>query len=495
MKKFIRILSLLLAIVMLASCFVACNDEPDEKESESQTTTDSTPDTEVGASKLPEMDLGGITYTVLGGDHPDWVHLDNFEIAYDELPEDVVGQAVYNRNQKLKNDYNFTVVQTLAASTAETAKVALESGDDLYDLVLYKPVTVQAHAQEGYLLDLNKVKYIDLDHESWSQNINDQLTIGDKLYYTTNDFLLLDKARVFYLYYNRELARDLNLGYFEDLVDNNQWTLEEMTKIAKQAYRDLDNNGPSYTDQFGLGFETKFQFVTVAASAGFRVTEIDNVGYPKLVGATDKMLNILDATLDLTADHTITWCQATMGLTGNDQNHPETIWLDGRMLFVSAFATFIEYNYKVRESTIEYGVLPNPKYETTQDNYYSYPDIGHGSILAIPYTVSDEDVAGFCLEAITEASTDTTYITYIETKCQYQEATDADCARMLALCFENQAYDIGAFLFSDRGELYNNLTERMQESPSASIYKRLFDSQSKACQSEIDELIENYSKR
>ena len=215
MKTFLRIFSLILVVIMLASCFVACNDDGGkDKESDTLVNTNN------NDTKLPDMDLGGITYTILGGDNPDWVHLDNFEIAYDELPEDVVGQAVYNRNQALKDKYNFIVTQTLAADTSATAKIALESGDDLYDLVLYKPVTVQAHAQEGYLLDLYNVKYIDLENKSWSQYINDQLTIGDKLYYTTNDFLLLDKARAFYLFYNRELASDLKLGYFEDLVDN-----------------------------------------------------------------------------------------------------------------------------------------------------------------------------------------------------------------------------------------------------------------------------------
>ena len=323
MKTFIRLLSLILVLVMLASCFIACNIN-EEKESESDTSAD------IAESSLPDMDLGGITYNVLGYDNPDYVHLDNFEIYYAELPEDVVGQAVYNRNQQLKNKYNFTVTQNLASNNHETAKLSYESGDDLYDLVLYKPIRVQAHAQEGYLLDLNSFKYVNLEHDSWSQYINEQLTIGDKLYYTTNDFLLLDKARAFYIFYNRDLAENLGLGYFEDLVDNNTWTLETMTALARQAASDVDNNGPTHNDYFGLGLQTNFQFITLAASAGFRVTEIDNVGYPKLVGATDKMLNIIDATLELTTDKKATW----QNIGEVYEQHPETIFLRERMLLL-----------------------------------------------------------------------------------------------------------------------------------------------------------------
>ena len=489
MKTLIRLLSLLLVLVMLVSCFIACDGGDDEKNTD-PSTDPNTNESGEDDSSLGDMDLGGITYNILGTDNPNWVHLDNFEIYYDELPEDVVGQAVYNRNQQLKNKYNFIVSQTLAASTHETAKISYESGDDLYDLVLYKPVSVQAHAQEGYLLDLNSIEHINLEHDSWSQYINEQLTIADKLYYTTNDFLLLDKARAFYLFYNRDLASDLNLGYFEDHVDDNTWTLEKMYQLAKQAARDVDNNGPTYTDYFGLGLQTNFQFITLAASAGFRVTETNNTGYPTLVGATDKMLNILDATLELTTDKSTTW----QNIGDIYEQHPETVFLDNRMLFVSAFATFIEYNYKVQESTINFGILPNPKYDSDQEEYNSYPDIHHGSVLAIPYTVADESVAGFCLEALTEASTDTSYVTYIETKCMYQDAPDKDCARMMDLCFENQAYDIGAFLFSDSGELYAYVTENMQAT-GANLYKRLFDTAKKAAQAELDELFEDYQKR
>jgi len=494
MKTFIRVLSLLLVVIMLSSCFMACNNTGDEKESEKQTDpkTDVTPGTTDGeVAALPNMNLNGEIYNILGYDNPDYVHLDNFEIAYDELPEDVVGQEVYNRNQALKSKYNFIVTQTLTDNPAETAKISYESGDDLYDLVLYKPNTVQAHAQEGYLLDLNELEYVNLDHDCWSQYINDQLTIGDKLYYTTNDFVLIDKARAFYLFYNRELAEDLKLGYLEDMVDNNTWTLENATKLSKQTSRDVDNNGYSSADYFGFASEGASQFIHIALSAGFRFTEKDNDGFPKLVGATDKMLNIIDAALDFTADKNIAWCQQTMGQLGVEADHPEIMFLDGRVLLLHMTTFFIEYNYKLRNSTIEIGILPHPKYEASQDVYSSSADNYLGAVLAVPYTVFDEDVAGFCLEAISEASTDTTYTTFIDTKCKYQDAPDKDCARMMDLCFENQVYDVGCFLFNGNDELYTRTAYDLQKN-GVNLYKRLFDTYKKSAQAEIDALVDAY---
>ena len=482
MKTFIRLLSLLLVIVMLASCFIACNVTGDEKETNNP--DDSVVVEDNGA--LPTLNLGGEIYNVLSRDDANWVHLDNFEVYYDELPEDVVGQAVYNRNQALKSKYNFTITEQKVDNTSDTAKLSYESGDDLYDLVIYQPKNVQAHAQEGYLLDLNEFKYINLEHDSWSQYINEQLTIGDKLYYTTNDFLLLDKARAFYLFYNRELAEDLNLGYLEDMVDDNTWTLENATKLAKQVYRDVDNNGPTSADYFGFAMEGHTQFIFLAMGAGFRFTEKGSNGFPKLVGATDKMLNIIDATLDLTANKNISWVNS-YAPNFTDDDHCELMFLDGRVLLLSMTTFFIEYQYKVRESTLEFGILPHPKYDASQDEYTSYPDVNLGSVLAIPFTVADEDMAGFCLEAITEASTDTSYKTFIDTKCKYQDAPDKDCARMMDLCFENQIYDIGAFLFNSDDELYLRTSYDLQNK-NMNLYKRLFDKYKNASQSEIDDL-------
>ena len=475
MKTFIRLLSLLLVIIMLASCFIACND-----------TGDGTGDGTTPDGDLTDLNLKGQTYAILSKSGTTNTQLNNFEVYYDDLPEDVVGQAVYNRNQALKNKYGFSIINYTAESTSDQAKLAYETGDDLYDLVIYQPDIVQSHAQEGYLLDLNEFNYIDLENDSWSQYINEQLTIGGKLYYTTNDFLLLDKARAFYLFYNRDLASDYGLGRLEDKVYNNTWTLEEATGLAKKVSNDANNNGPSYEeDIFGFTMGEDLEFIFVAMGSGFRFTEKSNSGFPKLVGANEKMLNILQDALDLAANKNYTWVNCT------EEKHCELLFLDGRSLLLNMTTRFIEYQYKPRESKIDLGILPYPKYDVSQEQYCSTADSSLGAVLAIPFTVQDEDMAGFCLEAITEASTDTSYRTYIDTKCKYQDATDQDCAKMMDICFENQVYDIGSFLFYH--DLYKRTALDLMSKGKSSLYKSTFESYKTASQSKIDELIASYS--
>ena len=495
MNIFVRILSLVLAVLMLSSCFIACDSDAEQTDKESSSATQPT---NTGDGSLEVVDWLGETYTILGRDGNGRSQFDNFEVGYEELPVDVVGIAVYKRNESLKSKYNFTVDPQFAVDVAATAQVAYESGDDLYDLVIYRHKDVQAHAQSGYLLNIPELDYINLDYECWYDDVNEELTIGDKLYYTTNNFLLQDKHRFWYMFYNREIARDLNLGYFEDLVDDNKWTLENVTKITKQGYADKDSMpGRSPDDWYGYGAQEYYALVSLGFGAGFRITEKDHNNIPKLVGATDQMINILDNVFGLMY-HNASWItpREDPGVA-NKSSEAELMFNQGRLLLLSTFTSSIDY-FLSDDEFFEYGVLPNPKLDEEQENYYSFTHTTTGSFFAVPYTVFDEEFAGYALEAISEESTDTSYTAYIDTKCKYQDAYDEDCARMFDLCFRSCTYDVAAFC--DFGGIFTSLISggdggkgSLAYLGKGSFYKRLFDSNKKAAQADIDEIVEIYT--
>jgi len=497
MEKIFRIVSLMLALLILTTSLVACTNNDDiGKESSNESDTVATPSSDPSASKLPVMDWDGEEYTVLGRDGQGRFSMTNFEIGYDELPADVVGQAVYQRNEMIKNKYNFVVRPILTTDIVGMAQNSYTSGDDLYQLVLYKARDVQAHAQQGYLLDLNgdELEHINLDHSAWYQEVNKELAIGGKLYYTTSNFLLQDKHRLWYCFYNRELAADLGLGRFEDMVDNNTWTLENAAQITKQGYAELDGvAGPTKGDRYGLAYSQHYTFACLAFSAGMRLTEKDSRGYPSLVGATDKVMNVIDEVFKLTEDPAV-WCHMDHDYD-DDEGHPEYKFRDGEVVLLHAFTSFLDMFLK-NAYVIDWCALPNPKLDSKQENYAVFPDFSNSCLLAVPYTVTDKEYAGFALEAVTEASTDTTYTAYIEIKCKYQDAYDEECARMLDLCFRSAVYDIGAFC--NFGDLFTSLYSGNNYGLAGigrNFYQRYFDSAKTAAQKDIDELIAEYEDR
>jgi len=491
MKPVLRLLSLFLAIVMLSATFVGCNDEKPENDTEKDSAA---PSIDAGASKLPDMDWDGEVFNVIGRDADFRTQFTNFEIGYAELPADVVGQAVYQRNDMLHDKYGFYVNPILVSDVAATVQTSYTSGDDLYGLVICKSDQIQAHAQQGYLLDLKDLEYVNLEHESWYPEVNKELEIADKLYYTTNDFMLQDKHRYFYCFYDRGLAADLGLGRFEDMVDNNTWTLENVATLTKQGYAELDGiSGATAGDRYGFGFQNYIAIPVLMFSAGFRLTEKDANGYPKLVGATDKMLNIIDEVFKVT-EHNGSWCREDYKVY-DDTFEPENMFIEGRLLLLNAFTSFIDY-FLSCESKVEYCALPNPKLDEKQKNYYVFPMPGHAGFLCVPYTVVDTEFVSFALEALTEESTDTSYTAYIDIKCKYQDAYDEECARMLDLCLTNPIYDIGTFC--NFGELFTDLYSGGNGGLAGlgkNFYQRYFDSAKTAAQKQIDELVTEYKKR
>jgi hypothetical protein len=341
----------------------------------------------------------------------------------------------------MKDNYGVVVTGTLTTDYNSKAALALEAGEDLYDLYLLSPESFLPHAQKGYLLDLMKQKYINLEHDAWMDSINDQLIIGGKLFYTSNKFLLQDKIRAYILYYNRDIAKELNLGHFEDFVFANEWTIDKVIELAKKGTYEFDGQpGMSKYDKWGIGVAENYSFSQFALGAGFRMIERGPDGYLQLIGATDEMMKILDKVFSLVRNTDAYYCDQHYGTP--DYNYcADQMFYYGDLMIFGGGLCMVDYITEV--SDFEFGFLPNPKYDEKQELYHATPNLGNGCLLGVPSTVLDSEFATYALELISEKSVDTTYTAFVETKCKLQDAIDDDAAKCLDLIFNGMVYDLG----------------------------------------------------
>ena len=483
MKKFIRVLSLVLAVLMLSSMFVACGDTQQDNNGGNDATT---------VAGLDSMNWGGEEYRVLGRKEGEGNMFTNFEIDREEMSDDVVGQEVWNRNANVMAKYGLDVVGTLDQSPASTARVFLEAGDDQYDLMMLPTTSFQSFAMEGYLLNMNELDYIDFEKDCWNAYANEQLTMGGKLYYTVNKFSLHDKHRTWMVYYNRDLANELNVGYLEDEVFAGTWTIDRLNEIAKQYAAEKDGvQGMSYNDQWGVALSDQYGFVQLAFASGFRISANGSDGYPQLVGATDQMLSILDKVYNITADKNTcyiwTFRPDTEKPSGRLDNH---IFAEGHaVVLVDVISSFDDF--KAAGVSFAFGTLPNPKYNEAQEDYYSLPNTGNGTLFGVPATVYDPAKAGFGLQALSEESVDTSYKAYIETKCKLQDVYDEDGAKCLDIIFENVVYDI--LQITDAGGIGHVVNFEISKEES-NTYARRFSSLEKRANSELKKIKEAFAK-
>ena len=450
MKKIVKILSLVLALLMLASAFAACGKKDDEEKKPNDDTSaqtsggdNTTGDVTTKVPDIEKIDWDDKEYRVLGKTHTSEPSIENFEVSREgeEIPEDIIGKSVWNRNMDIKDNYGIIVKGTLTTDYNAKAALALESGEDLYELLLLSPESFLPHAQKGYLLDLMKQKYINLAHDAWMDSINDQLIIGGRLYYTSNKFLLQDKIRAYILYYNRDIAKELNLGHFEDFVFNNEWTIDKVIELAKQAtYEEDGEPGMSKYDKWGIGVAENYSFSQFALGAGFRMIERGPDGYLQLIGATDEMMKILDKVFSLVRNQEAYYCDQHYGTPDYSYCADQMFYYGDLMIFGGGLC-MVDYITEVAE--FEFGFLPNPKYDSKQELYHATPNLGNGCLMGIPTTVSDSEFATYALELISEKSVNTTYTAFVETKCKLQDAVDEDAAKCLDLIFNGMVYDLG----------------------------------------------------
>ena len=102
----------------------------------------------------------------------------------------------------------------------------------------------------------------------------------------------------------------------------------------------------------------------------------------------------------------------------------------------------------IREMDADFGILPIPKVDDTQEKYGNTVQYGNATCYAVPYNTPDSDFSGFMIEALgyyssTEYSeTDSLKAAYYETTLKRKATRDDDSWDMLDLVFDNKIFDI-----------------------------------------------------
>ena len=494
MKKTARILALVLALMMIVTCFIACGGKEDDPNVVSTTTVannggegDASTTRDIYESHLTPTDWGGKAWNVLGRDSN---QMTNYEIDADSLNGNVVNDAVFTRNEQIKTQYGIDVVGTIVSNPTSTADLLYSGGEDLYHAVLYIPRDMIKHAQRGFFLDLNTVENIDLAHGAWDWQANEELSINGKLYIANSDFLIQAKARTYFMMYNRELFHtheEYVDVFIEDFVESGDWTLEKFYEISSSGFAsDLDGGGAGgKNDQWVLCADGSNVTRNFAFGAGYRVCK-NNDGILELVPVDDKTVSMVSEIMKVTREATMTlepgMFQPLDYALGIDT------FADGRSLFLSDLPSSFDLSLG-SSIDFEYGILPYPKYDKEQPAYYTQFNYENGSCVGIPYTVSDVPFAGYALEAVTEASTKTSLEAFIETKCKLHHSYDQKCADMLDILYDNVVYDVGAML--NVGGAYSVIADVITYYPGNPL-SRLYEKKVDAANTAIEEVNNNW---
>ena len=185
------VIALLLAAMLLgtiASCGEKSPAETTQKPTANTDTVSTETETEAETElqpDIPKLDFGGETFVCLTSGESDdngvdWV---TYDVWVESLTGDAINDAVYNRNAFLMENYNInlTEIQSTGTTQAQTKK-DVQSGGGEYDLVFTNISAGCTLAQDGNLLSLYDLPYINTSKPWWDQNARRELVFGNRTY-------------------------------------------------------------------------------------------------------------------------------------------------------------------------------------------------------------------------------------------------------------------------------------------------------------------------
>ena len=438
-RKSTRLFALLLCGLLAASC----GSGTATTDTTAADTTTAAPETEL-TDGLPDTDMEGFELKIL---HFDGTWLSWAETVMDAESEngDILNDSIYRRNANIAERFNCEItVDGIQSINAAYMQQEVMAGDANYDVYFNYDIWITGAIQ--YLLPWEELPYVNLEAEWWNPGATSVFQIGGKTYSAAGNYSLSVLSRAAGYLFNKTMLEEIQGGDIYQLVRDGKWTLDKMFGMAKLAYTDIDGDSQmGDKDRYGITGSWKEFMTRILLGADVRYINKDKEGYPAFTLPTDeftinKMLKISDYVMDMEAYH----AEAT---TNIDSLGGKGDFKNGLALF-SMGNPFMLEGY--RDSDLDIGFVPCPKYDEEQKEYRS-PSFG-AEVSVLPITLPEDRMenVGMLLEALNFASDQDVVPTYKEVVLKTKSARDDDSADMIDILFDTVCFDFGINAWQDQ---------------------------------------------
>ncbi|MCQ2425979.1 MAG: hypothetical protein MJ070_07525 [Lachnospiraceae bacterium] len=431
-----RLLALFLALLTVVGVLAACAEAKDPGKETLPPKESDAEETRV-THDLPPMTFDGYTFGMLHWYIDGWL-VHGIDLYAEELNSDPVNDAVYTRNSRLSEtlDIEFELEEQTYSEVVNTIRQSVRSNDDFYDLVYARLTDVDGVLLEGAFLDYNyDLPYVNLDKPYWDQSVREQLSFGGHLFMEATDMNITDKNATDGVLFNKQLARDLNMPDFYQLVRDGTWTLETLYDNMTAFDGDVNGDGKmeAGTDVFGyLGADDVM--MSLFYGCGGHLTLKDSDDLPFFDFNTEENVDLVMQILDIMYDPAFI----------NEYIHKEA----NANCFIAGTGLFhwsrMEKVVRLRgEENIDFGILPTPKRDEYQSEYLSMLSEHTTGLPSVLASETDPETVSYIMEAMSAASHYDLQSAYYDITLKTKSARDDESLEMLDLIFKNRILDIG----------------------------------------------------
>lgn len=383
----------------------------------------------------------------------------------EEYEGSVINVAVDSRNAYIEEKYGIRLEVVESSRPATDIVTYITADTDDYDLVCDAVYYMVPQVVSNYFYSLNDL--LELDRPWWDQNANTYLTLSDKVFFVAGDALFTDDMHTAGVIFNKDLyviQYEPQYGSLYEMVDEGKWTYDVMFEMARAFARPNDDGNWGDVDAYyGIVTDGYTGATMLTNGSGTVTASKDEQGNISLNVVSQRSVDAFSKVYDVLSDQTVsTYAERLKG------NYPDSyfgeitnMFLNGHALFQVAYlSTLVDMKNSAVEDRADPGVLPIPKFEAAQEDYYCGVNAYQSDVLGIPINVSDNleatcyllELLGYYSGKDSQFGNESVSSAFYETTLKLQSVTQDDDSRMIDLITSSRIYDLGG-IFNWGGRL------------------------------------------
>ncbi|MBQ8401550.1 MAG: hypothetical protein IJX14_06430, partial [Clostridia bacterium] len=260
---------------------------------------------------------------------------------------------------------------------------------------------------------------------------------------------------------NRQMITEYGLEDPFTLVREDRWTIDKLTEYASAVTLDLDGDGT-------VGIEDSAGFFGEDVSLlwglnSMNIQTISNVdGTPVITLNTEQTVTGIEKYVHLIRSSETGIYASTVSAKYTGENIWRTRMLpmlmnDQLLFYNSTIGTSLD----LRVMDSDFGIIPMPKYDEKQEQYYASTHPAYLSFVTIPTSNPEPERTGTILEAVNAYSMEYVVPAVYQTTLVGKVIRDVESEEMLDIIFANRVYDIGyLFNWGDMSIFVSNFSQQ-----------------------------------
>ncbi|MCL2096356.1 MAG: hypothetical protein FWH10_05550 [Oscillospiraceae bacterium] len=449
MKKFTLLISLTLVFALV---LISCGDGSENNNNNGGNNGNAGQDNNSGDFPndeiireyiFPEgMDGGGSSFTIAAPTTSWFFYTD---IVRDEISGEGLDDAIYNRNSFVEEKFNIEIkeVNIDIESFNNSVRRLTTAGDDAYDAAfcpMFRGTNLASMIGENIFYNLREIPTINLDEEWWNQQIIKEASLGrgDKLFFAACDINIMTLQCLEAVFFNQDMIENLGLTLPYNLVREGKWTFDAFNKYQKDGAQ--LNGADSF--RWENGGNAAYGFISYDNSvnalidgSGERYVTVDSDGSLRLVVENERFVSVVQKieSMLVVSDGSYLFANTMPDF------HYEPIFVNGRSLMTMGELKAADV---FREMNDTFGILPIPKYEESQENYYCHY-IFATPMAVIPSTNARPEFTGAVLDAMAYLSARDVTPVFFDVTVSQKRLRNEDSIDMLHIIKDSSYIDMG----------------------------------------------------